>query len=1718
MAGLRHLGCLNSRPSGGGSCSVRCIDRSQRSKLHRQRQLATSQQCSFGSTPTIPGIPAPQSPQPTRAPAHGSFGAALGRGLDGPLEGDRHVPRVEEEAGRKTWRRKQERQGEGGRCSCPSKSQSKSQAGEVREGQKTEGAGRTRGVRHCWLAEDAEHKEEGPKVGGPLAPEDSQPEIRVPGSQASTFSSRAHLQKLFRVLWKGRCRLSGFARSFATFCRRHQDYPSPDSTASQEPFPLPNPYPEILLPGRSHALEDEARKKWVFTVVCVFNYLHLGKPRSFEGFTTSKSRPNRMQWEVISRLEGFLRSWLEVSLVGPQEMGRTAGKVESLEYTLRQLEARAQQLAKPGVSYFGEGSKIDERGDPDLEGGVAFGKVDGGALTTFKSVDPARLSFAGRPVFDPTPFLDPTGQAIFNDPLKCRQKPEEYAGPRPRLRVHASTSNKIRLFELLDASGRLGLHARSEVTQNFGSGMFAITKDLEKDRLILDSRGANLLETPSQRWIRSLASAETLTKIHLPRGKVLRASGNDLRDFYYGFLATPSRSRRNVLVGEVPTRAVQHLHCMKPRLHHEPALCASMATLAMGDCQAVELAHTCHMGLSIQSNILTPATCLAMGLPPPRGDTMVGILIDDFISLSLTPEKEDSQPSKAAALADEMQQAYQDVKLLPNHKKAFRDQEISSFWGADVDGRRGEVRGALRRALPVSALCLEVAKIGYATGDLLQVLVGAVISLFLFRRRLLSILGPLFQAYRGQDPKAIIQLGPKTRETLLMVVVLMPLAATNIRAQPNPWLCASDASGWGEAAVITRVDEKVYLELLRHCLRKSLWVRLLFPVAAWRRAAGLLEAGGEVPEDETPYTSHPLWQTLVEALPFKLLYSNKKSGNRHINIGEVRAALKAERILARRRPSTRIILGLDSQVALGSLIKGRASSPALNRELERSLPHMIAFDSYSEGVYFETKRNRSDAPTRHQPIPGPTEELSSWWKSLAEGRFEEFDQWLKERGLEPWDLAQLPPFEELEGDWRSSKKEERGAGGEVSPEEQRSVIRCSAPEVEKKNEEGAFGTKMGMNALPEDEDRAKKEEEGAEAEKDRRTEAGKRGQRTEAEKRRLRTEEFGCSPRKLNAEQIRCLSSFSRNQFVLPDSMSWPPTEAGWLDLYSGERGVATVLAKEYGCWSLCFDITHSETEDLYDAELRTKIERAIALECFLGGGGGPVCSSFSTAITPPVRSRDWPYGREDVSEAMLEKLQRGNDLALWTFKVLELMLSLSLVVWMENPAMSWMFRLPEWEALMLQYPSLRYWLVDYCRFKAPWRKRTRFATNSCLKDQRCLCQGGHKHQVLRGRSRKHKQNWTLVAQAYPVGVCRSLAASLVLTACEGKQMKLDAAACAHCNLRIGEASHPGPRASHRPRAGALYDVPLVEAKTKQIQVRVWEGFVRWLSASLTPDAVRSAMSCPPLLAQLLEQYGNHLYQQGAALYAYRHLVVVTQQSVAGAKPWLGPCWEMIARWEVKEPPSHRTPLPLTLFRAMFTTAVLWGWRRFACILGISFYGISRPGEPLAEPRKSLLLPSDLLESERTTAFLRISSPKTRRRGGGRVQHLTITETAFVGFLERTLADLSRDAPLFPGAPSTFRRRWDAILEALGVPKSAGLTPGGIRGGGCVAAFHRGLDLSKILWLMRIRHLQTLEAYLQEVAASSVVPDLPSFARRRVKAASALFDLAMSGAATPSIA
>lgn len=46
--------------------------------------------------------------------------------------------------------------------------------------------------------------------------------------------------------------------------------------------------------------------------------------------------------------------------------------------------------------------------------------------------------------------------------------------------------------------------------------------------------------------------------------------------------------------------------------------------------------------------------------------------------------------------------------------------------------------------------------------------------------------------------------------------------------------------------------------------------------------------------------------------------------------------------------------------------------------------------------------------------------------------------------------------------------------------------------------------------------------------------------------------------------------------------------------------------------------------------------------------------------------------------------------------------------------------------------------------------------------------------------------------------------------------------------------------------------------------------------------------------------------------------------------------------------------------------------------------------------------------------------------------------------------------------------------------------------------------MSRLLWRMRLKHQATLESYLQEVVASSVIPSLSLESRERIQAASSL--------------
>ncbi len=1014
------------------------------------------------------------------------------------------------------------------------------------------------------------------------------------------------------------------------------------------------PYPEVFRRGYKGEREELARKKGVSAIVICLNFIQLNRPAAWPRGAVLEKSLRKFQWEAVRRFERFLGAWIHVSPIGPSEMGRASSKMESLEEVLTSLESSAHGLDGGQVRYFGmQHAKGGDEGSRLFQLPVV-GELQLDSFSTFKPVEPERLSFTGRPVFDPCPFLDPHGKKVFEDPLGCRMSPEDAEGVPPKLKVHCGKGQRVALFKLLDESGRLGVHFPWEVTPLYGSGLFSVVKDQKKDRLIMDSRGANLLERPAQRWIQSLACGEAICKLLMDQEESLRISGNDVRDFYHLFRATASRSKRNVLASAVHAKSIANLSAVKQdHLRHGLVYC-SLATLAMGDCQAVELAQTCHLGLALDAGTATEETLLSLRKPLPRAKTMTGLVIDDFITLSRVSAEEDGQTTEAAELAERMQDKYKEVNLIPHEQKAFRDSSEATFWGAEVNGQEGTIRGSLKRAIPLAGIILQMVKIGFATSDLLQTISGSLIALFLYRRRFLSLMDSLFGSYRGCRGREIVRISGRLHDDLLLMVALMPLAVTNLKASVSARITATDASNWGEAAVVAILPGPVSKELYRHVLRKSVWSRLLRPSSAWRRSHGILPAQEELPGEAEQFCSNPLWQVMAESLNYDLLYAKAARGRRHINIGELRAVLRAERLHGRDAPSSREIYGVDSQVAIGTLVKGRSSSPSLNTELVRSLPEMLGYDIYTEVVYFETSCNRADAPTRGREIPSPSRPLPAWWSSLSQCKFEEFDVWLRSHDIHPDQLAGLPPFSEL---LRGAKKADAEAEefgklfsksgvDRVCQSDSMHVAKVEKEDVEEKRED-SVGSKAGT--VDADMRSCRGEAESTEAEKGGLT--------------KVPLQKKGAG--ELSDLVQEKLSRFSSEQVVFGKSRCWPPRSAGYLDLFSGERGVAVALAKLTGRWVLCFDLLHSPLEDLGDRQLRKELETLVEEGTFLGLGGGPVCKSFSMAVTPPIRSAEFPYGKPEVTERMKVSLEEGNDLALWMFSLLQRGLENDIVVCM---------------------------------------------------------------------------------------------------------------------------------------------------------------------------------------------------------------------------------------------------------------------------------------------------------------------------------------------------------------------------------------------------------------------------------------------------------------------
>ncbi len=1518
-------------------------------------------------------------------------------------------------------------------------------------------------------------------------------------------------------------------------------------------WPMALPYPEMHSQRRRGTSEEIQLKLGLNFLILTLDWLAMGERLADVRHLSLGSRLNSKQWEVVHRFAPLVKSWNEHGTVDSNDMGRAAVKVESIESVIASLEEVVSQQTEEFGSYSRGRGGCRGRGSagwgPAGHPGEVVGWMGKEVEHVAKEVEPDRYKFHERPTFNAEDFLDAENRAKFLRPLDFAAAADPNDAALPRVKVRASSENKLRLLETLDRTGRLALVQADLTEKGFENGLFSIPKDAEKDRMVLDARRANSREDAEKRWIYSLGSVAQLQHLFIGEDETLVLHAEDLREYYHAFKISDQRMIRNALKMKVFPSQVSHLGCFREELYKFKELVPCLNTLAMGDLNAVAFGQAAHLAVLLRGSSLRLEDFITLKTRPSRKRIRAGLMIDDFVLFETVSNKEyeelqEGKKSRGAIIVEEVREAYERAGLPRHPGKAVEQSATGECWGLQIDGQQGWARPNLKRVIPLANVILKILRCGQVSVGLLEVVSGALCSVFQTRRRLMSILHEVYAAQKDRQKGDIVRMSSQLKDELMMCVPLLACAIVDMRLEPSEKLIATDASSKAEAGVFANIGKQRTSEFQRFGLQKGLWNRLMAPEKAYlrEREAGIYEED-QLPDEQ--YSMHPLWREVVQCCSFEAFGPVVQSDRReHINLKELSAALQAEKRQGRSEPNTFYVHLQDSQVSLACLVKGRSSSWAVNSKLRKSIPESLANNNRAFYGYVRSALNPADDPTRGETLRQPSSEFPHWWREIEEGCFEKFDSFLHKEQVGIMDMAELPSEDELMESWdfdqrrskdlkcergrmRRKKKEDEQVAGPQEPAAEEGQAGTHTSEAPKSRCGGScpIASVVGVSdqeAKDEKEGECRVRAEAADAEEERDREKAEavmqsknegrqktqkscsgreHGCQAERVERKLRSgfpaerlQEPGSKKVRLSEKAKNLLLGLPSSQFVIgaefatvEEALEEGP---GLLDLFSGQRGFAEALVRRGAPWAVCWDLKHSLLEDVLKPRNMQILRNLLSWGAVRAMAAGPVCASFSTAITPPWRTLEHPRGVPWLNETQLEKIECGHAQLLLVLELCRICLRHSVHFWVENPDGSWFWKQRDeldWTPI-LDSGKVGDYRTDQCFHGTPWRKRTKFRTTTQLQGTKQMCRRQTNHIRLRGRCKLAKQNFTKLAESYPRKLCDYLACA-VAADCgwQPKRQRVSSAAVAKCgHLRVGEAKNPGPRRPRAVRTGTLDDFQLLEPQTVQMRKKLWDEFTKWVEKEFGTAGYGRLLGAPIALVKTLEAYGHVMFSAGVPLHYYRQLLAHAQREYVLTRPYMSQAWALVSRWEVAEPIQHRTPIPEPLLRAISCLAIAWGWPNFATAAMTAFYGICRMGEVLKADRHDLLTPTDLLVDD-GVVYLQIRAPKTRNKSA-RIQYTTVTEPLAVKLIEIVWQGLHHEARLVPFSASAFRRRWDALLLAVGLDQRHRLTPGSLRGGGAVSAHKSGMQVQDLMWKMRLGHQKTLSHYLQETTAVSVLP------------------------------
>ena len=221
---------------------------------------------------------------------------------------------------------------------------------------------------------------------------------------------------------------------------------------------------------------------------------------------------------------------------------------------------------------------------------------------------------------------------------------------------------------------------------------------------------------------------------YIPPHMVACVYAEDLVDYYYEFIVSRARTKRNVLAGDWSPFEFLGYKCFKSVFKACKSVAVCLKTLAMGDLNAVEFGQSGHMIPALRSGALRPHELIFLNSRPPRGHFYGGIIQDDIglIELEqatsvdgiLVPHASCPHASVAVQRMKTMITKYDTLGMVRNPTKSVHRAHAATLWGGSFNGISGLIRAPPPRCAALAMLTYRLLVIGFGTPELLEIFSG----------------------------------------------------------------------------------------------------------------------------------------------------------------------------------------------------------------------------------------------------------------------------------------------------------------------------------------------------------------------------------------------------------------------------------------------------------------------------------------------------------------------------------------------------------------------------------------------------------------------------------------------------------------------------------------------------------------------------------------------------------------------------------------------------------------------------------------------------------------------------------------------------------------------------------------------------------------------------------------------------------------------------------